>query len=352
MAKILQKNDIDERVEIFTLSNPNNMSVKITNYGGIILSIVCPDKLGNLDDITLGYENVVDYLKDTTYFGALIGRYANRIGNAQFRLNNKTYQLANNDGANHLHGGHQGYHRAIWDPLLVTDEKETKLELCYHSEDGEENYPGNLRIKVTYSLTEDNELIIDYRAVSDKDTIVNLTNHAYFNLAGHKQGDILNHHLSINANYYTPIDNNLIPTGDILGVAGTAMDFRELKPISAMIRADEKQLVYGQGFDHNWVLNKSNQPNAIEKAAELYEPDSGRFMEVFSSKPGIQFYSGNSIQGPLAGKDGAVYQKHSGLCLETQHFPNSPNYSHFPSPILRAGQDYRHTTIYKFGVRP
>lgn len=339
-----------ERVEIYTLTNHNNMSVRITNYGGIILSLTLPDKYGRIDDITLGYERLADYQQDTYYFGALIGRYANRIENAKFSLNNKTYNLAKNDGNNHLHGGHQGFNKVIWKPQLITDDIQTKLILKYYSQDGEENYPGNLQVQVTYSLTEDNELCIDYSAVTDQDTIVNLTNHAYFNLAGHKQRNILDHQLRICADYFTPINRGFTPTGEIYSVKNTAMDFRTLTTINTKLNNTDPQLVYGQGFDHNWMLNSDAQGKQLKKAAELLEPGSGRFMEVFTTKPGIQFYSGNFLKGPIRGKDNAVYYKHSGLCLETQYFPNSPNYNHFPSPFLKANESYNHTTIYKFSV--
>lgn len=340
-----------ECVEIFTLTNSNNITVKITNYGGIILLLALPDKFGRIDDVTLGYEKLADYQQDTYFFGAVIGRYANRIENAEFKLNNYTYKLAKNDENNHLHGGHQGFNKVIWKPQLITDNEQTKLVLRYYSKDGEENYPGNLQVEVTYSLTEDNELCIDYSAVTDQDTIVNLTNHAYFNLAGHKQNNILNHQLKIYANYFTPINKEFIPTGEIYSVKNTSMDFRTLTTINSKLNNTDPQLVYGQGFDHNWVLNLDGQGKSLKKAAELYEPNSGRFMEVFTTKPGIQFYSGNFLKGPIKGKDNAVYYQHSGLCLETQYFPNSPNYNHFPSPVLKANEKYHHTTIYKFSIK-
>lgn len=334
-----------EEIRTFTLKNRNNLRAEITNYGATVLSLHVPDRSGQFADVVLGYQDVEDYQRDTYFFGAVIGRYANRIANGQFQLNGVDYQLAANDGANHLHGGTRGFDQVIWNP---TASRENQLQLEYISPDGEENYPGRLYAQVTYTLTDDNELRIDYWAVSDQDTIINLTNHSYFNLKGHNQGGILDHHLKLNADYYTPINSETIPTGEIASVAGTPMDFRELTPIRANLDESNPQIIYGSGFDHNWVLN---QRDGLKKAAELYDPDTGRLMEVLTTKPGIQFYSGNFLKAPIPGKNGAAYGHRSGLCLETQYFPNSPNVSHFSNPILRAGQVYQHTTIYRFKVQ-
>lgn len=335
-------------IYLYRLSNKNNMSVGIINYGGIIVSIDVPDRNGHVDDVNLGYDNLEQYLKLGQYFGAIIGRHGNRIENAEFELNGVTYHLAKNDGRNHLHGGNRGFDKVVWQAEPVGSEDEPALQLAYLSPDGEENYPGNLDVKVTYTLTEDNSIRIDYFAVSDKDTVVNLTNHAYFNLSGHGSGDILDHLIMINADRFTAINNECIPTGEIRDVADTPMDLRTPKTVREGVESDYEQIACGNGYDHNWVLNVSGKKP--EKAAELYDPKSGRLMEVYTTNPGIQFYSGNSITR-TTGKGGAVYDKRSALCLETQYFPNGTKHRHFPSPFLKAGEEYRHTTIYKFSVR-
>ncbi len=345
-------NMIKKEIRSFKLSC-GQIACEITNYGGVVLALSAPDRSGRCEDVVLGYDSVDEYLNDTYYFGALIGRYANRIANGRFQLDGTVCELALNDGPNHLHGGRRGFDKIVWTPAAYS---ENQLKLEYISADMEENYPGRLYVQATYTLTENNELRIDYWAVGDRNTIVNLTNHAYFNLKGHGEGDILDHQLKLYADFYTPIDRQTIPTGEIAPVAGTPMDFRELRPIKANLDYEHPQIINGSGFDHNWVLNKSvgydSEPGAdLHLAAELFEPQSGRLMEVYTTKPGIQFYSGNFLAGPITGKKGAKYGKHSGLCLETQYFPNSPNYSHFPSPVLRAGTVYRHTTIYRFKVK-
>ncbi len=334
---------------IFTLKNTKGISVDITDFGGIIVSILAPDKNGKFEDVALGYRNFEKYIDNDGYIGALIGRHANRIENAQFELNGRTYELAKNDGNNHLHGGNIGFHNVIWKAEIASEAGISKLVLTHFSPDGQENYPGNLNVKVEYSLTEDNELKIDYTAVSDGDTVVNLTNHAYFNLAGHASGDILNHEIYINADKFTPINEECIPTGEIRSVKGTPMDFTRLRSFAADITSDDVQVVNGKGYDHNWVLNTNG--NIAEAAVELYHPESGRTMQVFTTKPGVQFYSGNFLSEKLVGKENAVYRKRSGLCLETQYFPNAMKHKHFPSPILKAGEDYHHTTIYKFLIK-
>lgn len=332
------------KVDIFTLTNSKKVSVEITNFGGIIVSIMVPDKNGNMADVTLGYSSLDKYIENPCYLGALIGRHANRIEDARFELDGKVYELVKNDGKNHLHGGITGFHNVTWKAEVVGE----KLVLTHRSPDGEENYPGNLDVKVEYSLTEENELAIDYSAVSDKNTVVNLTNHAYFNLAGHASGDVLNHCIYINADSFTPVNNECIPTGEIRDVKGTLMDFTTLKSFAEGINSEDEQIANGGGYDHNWVLNTKG--NVKEVAAELYHPESGRLMQVYTTKPGIQFYSGNFLSN-LPGKENAVYAKRNGLCLETQYFPNAMKHKHFPSPVLKAGEKYHHITIYKFTAK-
>lgn len=333
-------------VDIFTLKNSNGMTAEITNFGGILVSLLVPDKNGRYDDVVLGFDKLDDYLKSGPYFGALIGRHANRIEGARFEINGIEYKVFKNEGENHLHGGLKGFDKAVWQAEIVKNGPDESLALSYLSKDGEEGYPGNLDVKVTYTLTDDNALRIDYFAVSDKDTVINLTNHSYFNLSGHRSGDVLRHELKINSDKFTVIDKYSIPTGEIRDVKDTPMDFTERTPIGPGLSSNYEQIVFGNGYDHNWVLNfRSEKP---EKAAEVFDPDSGRIMEVCTTSPGVQFYSGNYLDGSRVCKDGARYDKRSGLCLETQYFPDSLNQKHFPSPIFKAGQQYKHTTIYKF----
>lgn len=336
-----------QEVFIYTLTNSNGMCVEITNFGGIIVSLKVPDSKGNLTDIVLGYDSLEAYMKPGPYFGAIVGRYANRIEKGQFELNGKEYKLAVNNGPNHLHGGIAGFDKAVWEPRIIEGEKEC-LELTYLSKDMEEGYPGNLKVKVTYTLSKENELKIDYYAVTDEDTIVNLTNHAYFNLSGHGEGQILNHKVMINADSFTPSDKYSIPTGELREVEGTPMNFKALKRVSEDINENYEQLKFGNGYDHNWVINRKD--NSLMKAAEVVDENSGRVMEVFTTTPGIQFYTGNFLEDPVVGKGkgGVKYINHSGLCLETQFYPNSINTPQFPSPILRTGEEYKHCTIYKF----
>lgn len=336
-------------VYMFTLSNNKGVTANIINLGGAIVELLVPDRNGKTDDITLGYDNVKDYEVNNPHFGALIGRYGNRIGKAQFELNGKIYNLAKNDGNNHLHGGNKGFDRVVWEAEIINHNGLEALQLTYLSKDGEENYPGNLQAKVIYSLNDESELKLEYFAECDQDTIANLTNHAYFNLAGHASGDILKHQLKLNAVKFTPIDDEYITTGEIRDVKGTPFDFTELTEIGARINEEDEQLKNGNGYDHNFVLNAGGKN--LEKAAEVYEPSSGRVMEVFTTKPGIQFYSGNFLDGSDIGKGGVAYTQRTGFCLETQFFPNSTAHKHFPSPILRAGEKYNYTTIYKFSIR-
>ncbi|MCL4296866.1 MAG: galactose mutarotase [Anaerolineae bacterium] len=335
-------------MDIFTLTNKNGLSTKITNYGGIVMSLHVPDKAGHLGDVVLGFDDVEEYLKPHPYFGALIGRYGNRIADGKFTLEGKDYILAQNDGPNSLHGGLKGFDKVIWDAKPLDTPDGSALELTYLSQDGEEGYPGNLLVKVIYTLTQDDALRIDYTATTDETTVINLTHHSYFNLVGAGNGDILDHDLLLNAAHFTPIDETLIPTGEIKPVAGTPFDFTRPAKIGLRINQDDQQLKFGLGYDHNWALNSADGVLAL--AARVSEPGSGRIMEVWTTEPGIQFYSGNFLDGSNTGKGGKVYQYRSGFCLETQHFPDSPNQPNFPSTTLKASQTYTSTTVYKFLV--
>jgi len=337
----------NEDVYLFSLKNNKGIEVKITNYGGIITSIITPDKNGNFSDIVLGFESLEEYLAGHPYFGAIIGRYCNRIKNGTFSLNGIQYNLAKNDGNNHLHGGLKGFDKVLWDYNIRIDEEKELLELSYLSKDMEEGYPGNLQVKVIYSLNNNNELKIEYKAKTDKDTIINLTNHSYFNLSDEET--ILNHELKIYADYFTPIDSSLIPTGELLSVNNTPFDFTDFELIGRRIDHDNEQLKYGNGYDHNFVLNKKD--NSLTLAAELFLKASGRLLQVFTTEPAIQFYSGNFLDGSIKGKNQKTYTRRSGLCLETQHYPDSPNKTHFPSVILKTEEEYKQTTIFKFGVK-
>ena len=326
----------------YTLTNGNGMQLSIINYGGTITKLTAPDKNGTMGDVVLGYDSLSGYLqKGNPYFGALIGRYGNRIGKAQFTLDGKTYNLDKNDGANSLHGGFKGYDKVVW---TAEKQGDNSLKLTYHSKDGEGGYPGNLDITVVYTLEADNSVKIDYTATTDKATPVNLTNHAYYNLSAGTDSTILDHELQLSADKYTPVDAGLIPTGEIADVKGSAFDFTTSKPVGRDIAQ-----VKG-GYDHNWVLNKNG--NSLEKIGTLYHPKSGRVMDVYTTEPGIQFYSGNFLDGTLTNtKGGAKYVKHAALCLETQHFPDSPNKPNFPNTILKPGETYKTTTVYKFSTK-
>ncbi|MBC8060010.1 MAG: galactose mutarotase [Clostridiaceae bacterium] len=336
-------------VYMFTLTNLNGMTAEVTNFGATIISITVPDSKGKFEDVVLGCDKLENYLSQKSYFGATIGRFSNRIEDSKFEVDGIEYKLAKNDGENHLHGGTKGFDKVVWQAELLNEKSSESLELSYLSKDGEEGYPGNLTVKVKYTLTEENQLKIDYYAICDKDTVVNLTNHSYFNLSGQDSGNILKHKVMINANEFTVNDKNSIPTGEIRTVKGTPMDFTKLTEIGKNISSSYEQITFGKGYDHNWVLDISGK--SPEKAAEVYDEETGRVMEVFTTKPGIQFYSGNFLDGSEIGKGGVHYEKRSGLCLETQYFPNSIKHKHFPSPILRAGEEYEHTTIYKFSTR-
>ncbi|HHV98372.1 MAG TPA: galactose mutarotase [Clostridiaceae bacterium] len=339
-----------KEVYIYELSNSKGMTAEIINYGGIVVSLNVPDRNGKIDDVVLGYDKLEDYEnKNNPYFGAIIGRHANRIEDSVFEINGKEYRLNANEGENHLHGGLKGFDKVVWNAEIIKNSDGECLQLSYTSPDGEENYPGNLDTKVTYTLTNDNALRIDYYAVSDKDTVVNLTNHSYFNLSGHGKGDITEHKVMINADKFTAINEECLPTGEIREVKGTPMDFTALTAIKPGLSSGYEQIIFGKGYDHNFVLNVSGKD--IEKAAEVFDEKSGRLMEVYTTKPGIQFYTGNFLSDDCIGKGGTRYGMRSGLCLETQYFPNAMKHKHFPSPVLRAGQEYRHTTIYKFSVK-
>ncbi|HKX83162.1 MAG TPA: aldose epimerase family protein [Pyrinomonadaceae bacterium] len=336
-------------VEVYTLTNSGGAEVRVITYGGTVVSLKVPDKNGKLDDIVLGYDSVGDYEKHTSYMGALIGRYANRIAKGKFALNGKSYSLAVNNGENHLHGGEKGFDKVIWTARPYVDLSGANLELKYLSRDGEEGYPGNLAVKVVYTLTEKNELKIVYSATTDKDTIINLTHHSYFNLAGAGNASILDHQLTLNADRFTPADSGSIPTGEVRSVKGTPFHFSTPTTTGARIDQQDEQLKFGNGYDHNWVLNKSG--NELTLAAAVYEHISGRVMEVWTTEPGIQFYTGNFLDGVVKGKSGQQYPRRSGFCLEAQHFPDSPNKPRFPTTTLQKGEKYSQTTIYKFSVR-
>ena len=331
------------QIDLYTLTNTNGLRARIMNYGAILVSLEVPDRDGNLGDITLGFDALDGYLKEHPYFGAIVGRYANRIGKGRFMLDGVEYKLATNNGENHLHGGIKGFDKVVWKlEDLRSESNEAVAKLSYISEDGEEGYPGNLACTVTYTLTKDNELKISYEAETDKSTVVNLTNHSYFNLAGQGMGDILGHELTLNADKYTPVDEGLIPTGEIRSVKDSPMDFT--LPMSIGSRIGQ---VSG-GYDHNYVLNSGGLPAL---AARVYEPTSGRVMEIHTTEPGIQLYTGNFLDGSLTGKAGKVYKKHYAFCLETQHFPDSPNKPNFPSAVLLPGQKYTSVTVHKFSTR-
>jgi aldose 1-epimerase len=334
-------------VDIFTLRNANGVEARICNYGGIVVSLRVPDRNGVLGDVVLGYDNLDGYTKSSPYFGCLIGRYGNRIAKGKFTLNGKEYTLATNNYPNHLHGGIKGFDKVVWQARGVPSLLGPTVELRYVSKDGEEGYPGNLTVTAVYTLTDDNALRLDYSATCDRDTVVNLTQHSYFNLAG--KGDILGHLVYINAERFTPVDSTLIPTGELRPVAGTPFDFRTATAIGARINQDDEQLKFGNGYDHNWVINKPK--GALGLMARVTEPTTGRVLEVLSTEPGLQFYTGNFLDGSITGKGGWVYQFRNGFCMEPQHYPDSPNQPSFPSVVLKPGQVYQNTIIYRFSVQ-
>ncbi|HXK09718.1 MAG TPA: aldose epimerase family protein [Vicinamibacteria bacterium] len=339
-----------DAVELFTFTRAGAPTVSITNYGGFIVAILAPDRRGTVADVTLGHPDLAGYLADTNFLGCLVGRYANRIAKGRFTLDGKAYALAVNNGPNSLHGGPTGFQRRVWAAKVVSGPDGDALELVYVSRDGEEGYPGTLTAKVVYALRSDGGLAIDYTATTDAPTVVNLTNHAYFNLAGEGAGDVLGHEMQIEADAFTPVDATLIPTGERRPVAGTPFDFRKPAAIGARIDAADDQLKAGGGYDHNYVLRGT--AGELRLAARVVEPKSGRVLEMRTTEPGVQFYSGNFLDGSVKGPSGRPYVKRSGFCLEAQHFPDSPNQASFPSVVLRPGQTYRQTTVYRFTVVP
>jgi aldose 1-epimerase len=345
-----------EAVSLFTLTNAHGMEVRAMTYGGIIVSLKVPDRAGRLGDVVLGYDSLAGYLKASPYFGAIVGRYANRIAGARFVLGGHTYQLPANDGKNSLHGGAKGFDKVVWAAESVRSDSGVGVAFTHTSPDGDQGYPGNLTMRVTYTLTDKNELVVDYHATADQPTPINLAQHSYFNLAGEGSGDILGHVLWVNADRYTPVDSTLIPTGDLATVAGTPFDFRAATPIGRRIGQDDEQLKRGKGYDHNFVLNQGGGAGGgsggggLVHAARVVEPTTGRTLDVYTTEPGLQFYSGNFLDGSITGKSGHVYAHRSGFCLESQHFPDSPNHPAFPSAVLSPGQEYRSQTVFAFGV--
>jgi len=335
-----------EAVQLITLTNAKGVEMRVMTYGAIIVSLKVPDKSGALGDVMLGYDSLAGYVKSSPYFGAVVGRYGNRIAKGKFTLDGKTYTLAVNNGPNALHGGIKGFDKVVWSADTSHAADGQCIRLHYTSKNGEEGYPGTLRIMVTYTLTDSNEVQIAYEATTDKATPVNLTQHSYFNLAG--TGDILGHQLTINADSMTPVDSTLIPTGELMPVKGTPFDFTAPHAIGERINADHPQIKYGLGYDHNFVLNRRD--TGLVVAAVLTEPTTGRTLEVRTTEPGMQFYSGNFLDGTLMGKGGTVYKHRTGMCLETQHYPDSPNHPSFPSTILKPGETYRSRTVWTFGT--
>ncbi|AFK05016.1 Aldose 1-epimerase [Emticicia oligotrophica DSM 17448] len=337
-----------EKAELYTLKNANGMVVKITNYGGIITNWLAPDKNGKYVDIALGSDSLKDYLDASPYFGALVGRYGNRIAKGKFTLDGKTYTLAQNNGVNALHGGKKGFDKVLWNATPI-DGEEPQLKLTYTSADGEEGYPGKLDVEVIYTLQKDNSLKIDYQAKTDKATVVNLTNHAYFNLTGDFTKEVLDHEVILNADKFLPVDETLIPTGELKAVAGTPFDFTKSFKIGARINdPKDVQIKYGKGYDHCWVFTDTS--NKLKNVASVYEPNSGRVLEVFTTEPAIQFYTGNFLDGKAKGK-GVSYKFRTGFCLETEHYPDSPNQAKFPTTVLKPNETYQTTTIYKFSTK-
>lgn len=343
--RVLNKIVDGKEIKVFTLENEAGMYAEVTNLGGILLKLNILDQENVLTDVVLGYDKFEDYLVNDVYFGAIIGRCANRTENAKIEIEGQTYQLAKNDGNNHLHGGMKGFNKVVWDSKIVKENNEEFLQLSYLSEDGEENYPGNVQVTVNYKFTEDNELVIEYYAKTDKETIVNLTNHSYFNLAGHDSGNILAHKLKIYGDKITAVNEESIPTGEIRNIKETPMDFTELIEIGRNIESDYDQINIGKGYDHNWIID--GKRNELKKVADVEEETKGIKMEVYSTMPGVQFYSANFLNGQL-GKGGKAYNRRDGLCLETQGFPNAANNKDFPSILLKPEEEYRETTIYKF----
>ena len=333
----------------FVLSNKNGMEISVINYGGIITSLKAKDRNGKYQDIVLGFNSLPPYEDENPYFGALIGRYGNRIANGNFKLDGQSYKLDINNPPNHLHGGLKGFHKVVWKPKEILNDSDVSLELTYLSKHMEEGYPGNLDVKVTYTLNNKDELSVFYEAETDKKTIINLTQHSYFNLSGNFSNDILDHEIRINADAFLPVDETLIPTGEIRSVLGSPFDFRKSKLIGQDIDTNNKQIEFGKGYDHCWVIN--NQNNGLRSVATAYHSESGRVLDVYSDLPGLQFYSGNFLDGTLKSKKVGYYELRSGFCLETQYYPDSPNQENFPSVILKPGEVYKSNTVFKFSVK-
>lgn len=339
-----------EPVDLYLLTNKNGVEAAISTYGGAVVSLKVPDRRGTLEDVVLGYDTLEGYEKDKVYFGAIVGRYANRIAHAEFTLDGETYTLAKNNGENTLHGGIRGFNKKVWAAKAIPGKDSQALELSYLSKDGEEGFPGNLKVTVTYTLMDSNKLRIEYSATTDKKTVVNLTNHSYFNLAGAGSGDILGHILQIEADKFTPVNSGLIPTGELRDVTNTAFDFRKPTAIGARIDSNDEQIKLGGGYDHNFVLRSWEKPSGETPAARVVEPQSGRVLEVWTTLPGMQLYTGNFLDGTVKGKGGIGYTRRSAFCLETQYYPDSPNQPKFPSPVLPRGERYHAMTLYKFSV--
>ncbi len=333
----------------YTLKNRSGMQVTISEYGAAVTSLLVPDRSGTFADVVAGYDSLSGYVNDKSYFGAIVGRYGNRIGKGRFTLDGKTYQLTINNGENHLHGGMHGFNKVVWSAETTQADSSQSVRLTYVSRDGEEGYPGNVTLHVTYTLDDNNELVVDYEGTTDQPTILNPTHHSYFNLTGSFANTILDHQLMIDADYYTPVDTGLIPTGELARVDRTPMDFRTPTRIGARIQEPFEQLVRGKGYDHNWVLR--NYTGRVRSVAEVYEPTSGRLLTVLTDQPGLQFYSGNFLDGSARGKNGIAYAYRTGLCLEAQHYPDSPNKPQFPPVVLRPGEHYRQTTMYRFATK-
>ena len=355
MAKSMEKKVFGttadgKTAELYTLKNKNGMQVSITNFGATVVSIMVPDKAGKVADVALGYDDLAGYELNKNYLGVLVGRYGNRIAHGKFSIDGTEYTLAKNNGDNSLHGGIKGFNKALWKAKDVSNGGEAAVEMKYVSKDGEEGYPGNLSVTVIYTLTNKNELKIDYSATTDKKTVVNLTNHTYFNLAGQGNGDILKQELMIDADTFTPVDAGLIPTGELKKVEDTPFDFRKPTAIGARIDASDEQIKLGGGYDHNFVVNRK-AATGLSLAARVSDAASGRTMEVWTTEPGVQFYTGNFLDGSFKGKGGITYQKRTAFCLETQHFPDSPNHPSFPTTLLKPGEKYHTTTVYKFATK-
>jgi aldose 1-epimerase len=338
-------------IDLYVLKNKNGVEADVITFGATLISLKTPDRSGNTADVVLGYKDLDGYVNDKSYLGATAGRYANRIADGKFTLDGKTYELPKNNGPNTLHGGLKGFNKRLWTAHEVNSPNGQAVRFSYVSKDGEEGFPGNLKVDVTYSVNNDNALRIEYSATTDKETVVNLTNHAYFKLVGEGGGgDILRHELTLHADRFTPVNEKLIPTGELRAVKGTPFDFTRAAPIGARIDQDDQQLKFGQGYDHNWVINRGTGTAPV-LAAEVYEPESGRTLQVLTTEPGIQFYTGNFLDGSIYGKSGMPYSRRGAFCLETQHYPDSPNHPTFPSTVLKPGQRFHSVTIYKFSAR-